>query len=119
MNAQRREIAARLRTLVAGGEDQDLASVAARLGVDEASLAMSLDEHAPDPTIDVMVAVIAAYGVDATWLLTGTYDAATHRRVLEGDAQEVSDVILRLAVDGAIKPVIAKPTDERPRPNGG
>jgi transcriptional regulator with XRE-family HTH domain len=116
MNAlHRHEIAARLRALLAGQDDGDLARAAARLGVQEASLARSLNEQSPDPSIEVMAAFIAAYGVDATWLVTGTYDAATHRHVLEGDTRSVGDVIRKLTTGGPTKP-IAEPTEEKGRP---
>ncbi len=72
-------IAARLRGLIGGQEQGDLGAVAARLGVDEISLRMSIDPLAPYPTLDVLSAVATAYGVDPTWLVTGEYNPATHR----------------------------------------
>lgn len=40
---------------------------------------MSIDEISPHPTVEVLAAVIRVCGVDPTWLLTGVYDASTHR----------------------------------------
>jgi hypothetical protein len=72
-------IAARLRGLIGGQEQGDLGAVASRLGVDEVSLRMSIDLLAPYPTLDVLSAVVKAYGVDPTWLVTGEYNSSTHR----------------------------------------
>lgn len=65
--------------------------MASKLGVDEVSLRMSVDSLAPYPTLDVLSAVVTAYGVDPTWLITGDYNSGTHRaletepqRALEG-----------------------------------
>lgn len=76
---KRKAIAARLRGLIAGQEHGDLGAVAARLGVDEVSLRMSIDQESPYPTLDVLSAVVSAYGVDPTWLITGDYNPSTHR----------------------------------------
>lgn len=76
-------IAARIRGLIEGQDGGDPAECARRIHVDEIGLRMSIDELAPNPTINVLVAIVVAYGVDPTWLLTGEYDAATHRSVLE------------------------------------
>ena len=113
--SQRREIADRLRALLTSEEQRDLAGVAARLRVAEASLVSSLDADSPSQTVDVMVAFIRAYGVDPHWLLFGTYDAATHQQVLESSTGEVKGVVRKLAADGITKPPIAEPTEEKRR----
>lgn len=77
-------IAARLRGLLAGQDSGDLAATAKRLGVEELSLRMSIDELSPHPTVDVLAAVVHEYAVDPSWLLTGNYSASTHRAALEG-----------------------------------
>lgn len=76
---ERKAIAARLRGLIGGQEHGDLGALAARLGVDEVSLRMSIDLESPYPTLDVLSAIVAAYGVDPTWLITGEYNPTTHR----------------------------------------
>ena len=88
-------IAARIRGLLAGQDAGDPAVAAQRLGVDEIGLRMSIDELAPNPTIDVIGAVVASYGVDPVWLLTGEYDPAIHRNLLE-ERQPVSHIVSRL-----------------------
>jgi hypothetical protein len=89
---ERQAVAARIRGILAGQDDGDVAAAAERLGVSELSLRMSLDDLSPQPTMDVVLAVIRQYGVDPTWLITGNYDASTHRQaVVDGPAaaQEV------------------------------
>jgi hypothetical protein len=78
-------IAGRLRALISGHCGMDLAHAAERLHVEELSLRMSVDDLSPHPTIEVVFAVIREYGVDPTWLLTGTYDSSSHRAAMEGD----------------------------------
>jgi hypothetical protein len=82
-NFDRSGIAERLRSLIAGQDDGDLSATAARLGLEELSLRMSIDEVSPHPTVEVLAAVIRVYGVDPTWLLTGVYDASTHRTCMD------------------------------------
>lgn len=78
-------IAERLRALIGGQSREDLADQAQRLRVEELSLRMSIDDLSPHPTIEVILAVIREYGVDPTWLLTGTYDSNSHRAAIEGE----------------------------------
>jgi hypothetical protein len=78
-------IAARLRALLAGQDDDDLSRTAARLGIEEVSLRMSIDALSPHPTVEVLAAVIQQFGVDPSWLLTGRYDATTHRTSIESE----------------------------------
>lgn len=78
-------IAERLRGLIAGQDNGDLAKTAARLGVEELSLRMSVDDLSPHPTVEVLAAVVREYGVDPHWLLTGDYDPSRHRSALEND----------------------------------
>ncbi len=64
--------------------------LAARLGVEELSLRLSIDELSPHPTVEVLDAVIREYGVDPTWLLTGAYDSGSHRMAMEtGDSRAI------------------------------
>lgn len=88
-------IAARIRGLIAGQDDGDYAVSARRLHVDEIGLRMSIDDLAPNPTVDVIAAIVLAYGVDPTWLLTGDYDSATHRAILD-EQESVGQAVARL-----------------------
>lgn len=53
---------------------------------------MNVDEFAPNPTIEVLAAVIREYGVDPTWLLTGIYDGGSHRVAMEGTEEPETTV---------------------------
>ena len=88
-------IAARIRGLL-GGQDSTLSDAAKRLRVDEISLRMSVDTLAPYPTVDVIAAIVREYGVDPTWLLTGDYDAATHRTIADKHTGELPIAIHNL-----------------------
>ena len=88
----RGKIAERIRGLIAGQDAGDLAATAKRLGVDEVSLRMSVDELAPYPTIDVLAAVVAHYGVDPSYLVSGKYDEHTHRAALATPESAVAAV---------------------------
>lgn len=101
-------IGERLRGLLLG-RDAHLGETAARLGVDEAPLRRSMDEDSPHPVVEVLVAVIRVYGIDPSWLLTGVYDAATHRAVMEGDVDAETSV--RRFMDQR-PPRISSPTRE-------
>lgn len=72
-----------MRSLIGAQDNGELGETAARLGLEEVSLRMSIDEDSPHPTVEVLAAVIREYGVDPTWLLTGVYDASTHRSAME------------------------------------
>jgi electron transfer flavoprotein alpha/beta subunit len=88
-------IAARIRGLIAG-QAESLEATARLLGVDEIALRISLDELAPYPTVEVIAAVVAKYGVDPCWLLTGEYNSEVHRAMLEFRTDELPSAINRL-----------------------
>ena len=105
----RAAIAGRLRGLLEG---ENLAAAASRLAVSELSLRMSVDEISPHPTIEVIAAVVRHYGVDPAYVLTGVYDPASHRRVMDADSAVISDVV-RQHLRGEIESVIvSRPTPE-------
>jgi len=94
--------------------------IASRLHVDEAELRMTVDSESPRPTMDVLLAVIREYGVDASWLLTGEYDLATHRRIAEADRsvaiEVVKDVARRSESPLNMGPLPDVPIELRPEP---
>lgn len=92
MQSARFQIAERIRGLI-GGQDANLSETALRLGIDELPLRISVDPDSPYPTVDVIAAVVRAYGVDPTWLLTGDYDVNTHRKTLATDTAELPAAI--------------------------
>ena len=88
-------VASRIRGLLSGqGNPRELA---ARLGVDEMALRISIDELSPYPTIGVISAIIREYGVDPSWLLTGNYSASAHREILETNADELPLKVAQVA----------------------
>src|SRR5205809_90370 len=80
-------IAARLKGLVGVNDQRSISTVAERLGVDESSLRVTLEQGSP--TIDVIAALVRIYGLDPSWVLTGHYDPATHREALESNTDEI------------------------------
>jgi hypothetical protein len=108
----RRDIAERLRKLL---PSQDLSAVAERLGVEEVSLRMSVDELSPFPTIDVLAAVVMHYGVDPAYLLTGEYDAAMHRKLVDADRSVIAESLQQFTRHNS-GAVISRPTPERGNP---
>ncbi|HMC53619.1 MAG TPA: hypothetical protein VKH19_00480 [Gemmatimonadaceae bacterium] len=107
----RREIAARLRGLIAGQDHGDMRSTAKRLGVDEVSLRISTDVDSPYPTIDVLIAVIITYSVDPSYLLTGDYDPHVHRQTLE-NPDSIGAIFGKLWLKGSDGIVISRATDD-------
>lgn len=96
-SSERFRIAERVRGLLSGQDGGNAAATARRLGVEELALRMTIDDVSPHPVIDVLVAVIARYGVDPTWLLTGEYDPATHRKAADADRESVIDALRELS----------------------
>jgi hypothetical protein len=88
-------IAARIRDLIGPQDGGDPAASARRLGVDEVAFRISIDDLSPYPTVDVIAAMVATYGVDPSWLLTGECDPGTHRNLLE-DQRQIEHTITRL-----------------------
>src|SRR6188508_2342095 len=83
VGVDRHQVAARLRELIGGLDAERVTMAAERLRIDELTLRRSIEETSPHPTLEVMVAVIREFGVDPTWLLTGDYSPASHRRAME------------------------------------
>ena len=106
-------IAERLRALIGGLDGATICAVAARLGVEELSLRMSIDPDSPHPTVEVLAAAIGEYGLDPTWLLTGCYSSRTHREADENPQGTESALREHLAPP---RPLIAEPAAERARP---
>ena len=102
-------IARRLRGLLGGQDGGDFAAIARRLGVEEVSLRMSVDELSPFPTIDVLSAVVITYGIDPTWLITGDYNPVTHRTV--DDGYEAATEVVRVMIE---QPVPVAPPPSQP-----
>lgn len=90
-------VAARVRQLLSTTDaGEGIESSADRLGVGHDALRQSTDAEHPQPTLDVLIAVVREFGVDPMWLLTGVYDAATHRAVLDERSANVERVVTSL-----------------------
>ena len=90
---QRQEIAARIRALLDG---RGLDDAARRLGVSVEALTEATDPAIPVHPVAVLAVIAYELGVDPTWLLTGQYDARTHRAAsvsVECAAKEIRSVI--------------------------
>ena len=73
------ELAQRVRSLVGPTNRANLRLLAEDLGVYEGDLREILEYQTRYPSVPVLAALVARYGVDAGWLLTGQYSPATHR----------------------------------------
>ena len=73
------ELAARIRSLLGSDNPAELHDIASTLGVSAIDLREILVYNTPYPAVQVLAAVVAYYGVDAGWLLTGEYSPTTHR----------------------------------------
>jgi hypothetical protein len=78
-------LAARIRSLVGPTDRDSLSRIACDLGVHDSELREILDYQTPYPSASVLAAIVAVYGVDAGWLLTGEYSPSTHRAEEETD----------------------------------
>lgn len=107
-SATRKGIAERIRGII-GGRDASVERIAARLRVDEVALRMTIDDLSPYPTIDVLAAVVREYGVDPSWLVTGNYNEATHRRALGLDSGELPAAIDALLAAGTRTTPVSAP----------
>lgn len=105
-------IAERLRSLI-GRDYSRLDAFATDLGVSVVDLKASIDEQSPQPTLQVIIAMVRWYGVDPTWIVTGEYDAARHRTAIGDDEAPATSVIADLVARAAAP---ADPLDLRPPP---
>jgi hypothetical protein len=98
-------IAERIRGLIRIDTSNEVSVVAARLGVDEQSLRLSMAGRAPLPTPAVISALVRVYGLDPSWVITGDYDPATHRVALESDRVELDAFVRKLIAERANGPI--------------
>jgi hypothetical protein len=92
----RRGIASRIRALLRTQDQTALAALAERLKLPVAALRAAVDALAPMPGVDVLAAIVAEYGVDPSWLVTGEYDLTVHRSVLDREPNEIAEEIRAL-----------------------
>jgi hypothetical protein len=85
-------LAARIRSLVGPTDRDSLRRLACDLGVHDGELREILEYHTPYPSTSVLAAIVAAFSVDAGWLLTGEYSPSNHRADEEAAAPPKSRV---------------------------
>jgi len=73
------QLADRVRSLLGGTDPVTIREAAIALNVAETELWEIVRYDTRYPSVGVLAALVAMYGVDAGWLLTGTYSPATHR----------------------------------------
>lgn len=117
MESDRRSLAERIRCLISATDGGRLDAVAVRLGVDEPSLRLAIDDTAPHASLELLLAVIDHYGVDPSWLITGEYRSGTHAEALEcaGDRRRdhaLRDLVRRLASPNPLRDDLGLRHDE-------
>jgi len=89
-------LAARVRSLVGPTDRDSMRRLVSELGVHEAEFREIVEYETPYPSTSVLAAIVAAYGVDAGWLLTGEYSPATHRAEEEVAEPAIARVARRI-----------------------
>ena len=79
------QLAARVRSLLGAPDRDAIRSVASDLGVAEGDLQEIVQYETRYPSASVLATIVAYYGVDAGWLLTGNYSPSLHRATAETD----------------------------------
>ena len=92
-------VAERISALVTASGQENVAGSALRLGVTEPQLREAMSGRSRFGSLKVVTAVIREFGLDPSWLVTGEYDATTHRAALEGDRHEIDSLVKRLVRD--------------------
>lgn len=116
--AQRRAIAMRLRALLGTDpDDNGLREVADRLGVSASDLRDTIDADEPVTLDRVLQHVVIWYGIDPCWLVTGSYDASTHRRAMAASDQALLALIRELLESPVTESISGvEPSSGAPRP---
>ena len=92
------EVTERIRALSRVSTPEELREFAAHVGVSEIVLQGSLEGRSRLSAIKVITAFVRR-GVDAKWMLTGDVDPALHRRMLEGEPDEIEGLVKTLIAD--------------------
>ena len=100
-------IAGRIQGLISMSDRGQLGAAAQRLGVGEQELRETLSARSSKSALKVVKAVVRLYGLDPTWVLTGEYDAATHRSALSRDEAEIDRALTLLTAEHELPEVRA------------
>jgi hypothetical protein len=83
--------------------------------VAQRELRQQLESGSAIETLEMLTSIIRMYGLDPTWVITGTYDSETHRIALEETAAETQVVVLRLLAHESEGMIDVRRTDESVR----
>jgi hypothetical protein len=92
------QVSSRIKDVLNLGDADDLRRAAARLDVRALQVEEAIDRRSRLATLKVAAAIVREHGIDPSWLLTGTYDAATHRVGLQKNRDEIDRLLKKLAV---------------------
>lgn len=92
------QLADRVRSLIGGSDRTTIETAALEMMVAEGELRDIVIDETRYPSVGTLGALVAFYGVDAGWLLTGHYSPATHRAV-EEEAVSLKTVVSRVLRD--------------------
>ena len=90
------EVSNRINGLLKLGDAEDMRRASERLGVRQSHIEETIGRHSRLSTLKVAAAMVRVYGIDPSWLLTGTYDATTHKVGLRKVAEEIEVVLRKL-----------------------
>jgi hypothetical protein len=105
-----RQVGDRMRVLVGANDDTALSREADRLKIGEAGLRSITRRSSASMDLHTLAAVVRAYGLDPTWVLTGEYDSNTHRSALNADTDEIAGTLLRLTCHGKLDDEFRSPS---------
>jgi hypothetical protein len=94
-------VSGRIRGLVSMSDQAQLSAAANRLGVEERHLRDAIEQQSRTSTLKVIAAIVRVYGLDPTWVLTGTYDSTTHRVAIQRDSSEIEVLLSRLVANAS------------------
>ena len=100
----------RVNTLINLPTQLDIASAATKLRVKTFHLQETIDRTSRLSTLKVAAAISRVYGLDPTWILTGTFSEATLGIAVQGDADKI-ETLMRRIVAGDSLPALPTPDD--------
>jgi hypothetical protein len=95
------QLAARVRSLIGDVDPARERELADELGVSVIDLREIVLHETPYPSVPTLAAIVAYYGVDAGWLLTGDYSPSLHRANEEAGQSASAQVMQHLRDDAA------------------
>jgi hypothetical protein len=100
-------VSGRIKAFIGMSDQAQLSTAAVKLGVEERHLRDAIQHQSRFSTLKVISAMVRVFGLDPSWVLTGKYDAATHRVAMEGDSAAIDRLLSEIAVTGSHAAVTA------------